>query len=303
MAVAIARRVDVEQAGTHRLLLDTLAHSAFPKRDNMSQKFPHAPTIPSDLGATASPNFSIQSDQTPGPQGSETSVKKRKTSKVKPHSDLKRSQSTPHIRGLAMAETPAISPTIDKRRNKLGYHRTSVACGRPQSSSLCSYDANDFAGHCRKRKIRCLLPIPEDPQGRCANCIRLKKECNFYPVTESSQHEVRASSASRKSTQTGPPSTSTPASPRTTGTSNQGSVDELRFPANQEFLPSSQAEGYVASQPNDGECAGSMIRYSLSNFKSSAICATRLRLLIPVSRAVERPRISTEPKSSFDLTV
>jgi len=130
MAVAIARRVDVEQAGTHQLLLDSLAHPAFTIRKNMSQRFPHAPSIPSDLGATASPDFSIQSDQTPGPPGSETTVKKRKASKVKPHPDLKRSQSTPHIRGLAMADTPAISPTIDKRRNKLGYHRTSVACGK-----------------------------------------------------------------------------------------------------------------------------------------------------------------------------
>jgi hypothetical protein len=38
-----------------------------------------------------------------------------------------------------------------------------------------------FLGHCRRRKIRCLL-APDDPQGRCSNCIRLKKECNFYPV-------------------------------------------------------------------------------------------------------------------------
>jgi hypothetical protein len=26
------------------------------------------------------------------------------------------------------------------------------------------------------------LPSPEDPLGRCANCIRLKRECSFYPV-------------------------------------------------------------------------------------------------------------------------
>ena len=32
--------------------------------------------------------------------------------------------------------------------------------------------------HCRRRKIRC---VP-DNQGRCANCVRLKKDCNFYPV-------------------------------------------------------------------------------------------------------------------------
>jgi len=36
-------------------------------------------------------------------------------------------------------------------------------------------------GHCRRRKIRC-LPAKDDDQGRCTNCIRLKKDCNFYPV-------------------------------------------------------------------------------------------------------------------------
>ncbi|KAL1960474.1 hypothetical protein VTO42DRAFT_7773 [Malbranchea cinnamomea] len=56
--------------------------------------------------------------------------------------------------------------TADKKRNKLGYHRTSVACV-----------------HCRRRKIRCLL-AHGDPQGRCENCIRLKKECHFYPVDQ-----------------------------------------------------------------------------------------------------------------------
>lgn len=38
-------------------------------------------------------------------------------------------------------------------------------------------------GHCRRRKIRCLL-AQDDPQGRCSNCIRLKKECNFFPVDQ-----------------------------------------------------------------------------------------------------------------------
>lgn len=54
----------------------------------------------------------------------------------------------------------------DKRRNKLGYHRTTIACG-----------------HCRKRKIRC-VPTLADVHGRCENCIRLKKECIFYPVDQ-----------------------------------------------------------------------------------------------------------------------
>ncbi|CUS13879.1 unnamed protein product [Tuber aestivum] len=64
--------------------------------------------------------------------------------------------------------TGGIPYSTDKRRNKLGYHRTSVACG-----------------HCRRRKIRCMAPSDSTSgcsAGRCSNCIRLKKDCNFYPV-------------------------------------------------------------------------------------------------------------------------
>lgn len=39
------------------------------------------------------------------------------------------------------------------------------------------------SGHCRRRKIRC-IPAPGDVQQRCSNCIRLKKECNFFPVDQ-----------------------------------------------------------------------------------------------------------------------
>ena len=55
-----------------------------------------------------------------------TTQRRRKTSK-NGVSSLKRSSSTPNVRGdagMSMA---------DKRRNKLGYHRTSVACGMPSS--------------------------------------------------------------------------------------------------------------------------------------------------------------------------
>ncbi|KAH7163131.1 hypothetical protein B0J13DRAFT_30465 [Dactylonectria estremocensis] len=54
----------------------------------------------------------------------------------------------------------------DKKKNKLGYHRTTVACG-----------------NCRRRKIRC-APGPIDAQNRCANCVRMKKDCIFYPVDQ-----------------------------------------------------------------------------------------------------------------------
>lgn len=59
-----------------------------------------------------------------------------------------------------------LGSAADKKRSRLGYHRTTVACG-----------------HCRRRKIRC-APDPSDNQNRCTNCIRLKKDCSYYPVDQ-----------------------------------------------------------------------------------------------------------------------
>ena len=53
-------------------------------------------------------------------------------------------------------------------------------------------------GHCRRRKIRC-VPSQNDVQGRCINCIRLKKECSFYPVDQQPPVETRQKSGSRSS--------------------------------------------------------------------------------------------------------
>lgn len=94
-------------------------------------------------------------------------------SKSSKESKSKRSMSTPNIRTSSNSDAAALALVNDKRRNKLGYHRTSVACG-----------------HCRRRKIRC-IPAPADPQNRCSNCIRLKKECNFYPVDQQPQPEPK----------------------------------------------------------------------------------------------------------------
>lgn len=55
-----------------------------------------------------------------------------------------------------------------------------------------------FLGHCRRRKIRC-IPAPADPQNRCSNCIRLKKECNFYPVDQQPQPEPKRRSSKTQS--------------------------------------------------------------------------------------------------------
>lgn len=48
-------------------------------------------------------------------------------------SKIKRSMSTPNVRGQATADAAALALSAEKRRNKLGYHRTSVACGEQTS--------------------------------------------------------------------------------------------------------------------------------------------------------------------------
>ena len=73
-------------------------------------------------------------------------------------------------------------------------------------------ELTSIAGHCRRRKIRC-IPAPADPQNRCSNCIRLKKECNFYPVDQQPQQEPsrrgsKARSGPDRASQSSSPSTS-----------------------------------------------------------------------------------------------
>ena len=81
---------------------------------NSSFSFPNPSSLPSQqiLPHTSVPLTAPMSSQ-----------RRRKTTK---HvvSTLKRSASTPNVRGGESAMSVA-----DKRRNKLGYHRTSVACG------------------------------------------------------------------------------------------------------------------------------------------------------------------------------
>ncbi|KAL9041590.1 MAG: hypothetical protein Q9214_004055 [Letrouitia sp. 1 TL-2023] len=120
--------------------------------------------------------------------------RRRRSSKGSMSSSLKRSASTPNVRGLSGVENGMT--LADKRRNKLGYHRTSIACA-----------------HCRRRKIRCLLAL-DDPHNRCSNCIRLKKECNFLPVGEQPHMDRRPRTGSKAgSGEASASSSSSPAMP------------------------------------------------------------------------------------------
>lgn len=66
--------------------------------------------------------------------------------------------------------------------------------------------------HCRRRKIRCLL-AEGDSQERCQNCIRLKKECVFYPVDQQQALDTRSQSGTKSGAGSVPSSAVSPSPP------------------------------------------------------------------------------------------
>ncbi|KAF1941951.1 hypothetical protein EJ02DRAFT_185427 [Clathrospora elynae] len=170
-----------------------------------------------DITSTPSPTERLASIQATLPgrepitQSHYHSSKKRRPSKSKVPPELRKSSSTPHMRHLALVTSGELSPTSNKPRNKLGYHRTSVACG-----------------HCRRRKIRCLL-APDDSSGRCANCIRLKKDCNFYPV-EHNPDMPQSQAVSSSSSSVVQPRTPTTTSPHHPPPTSDETLGEFRTP-------------------------------------------------------------------------
>ena len=66
--------------------------------------------------------------------------------------------------------------------------------------------------HCRRRKIRCLV-AEGDPQDRCQNCIRLKKECVFYPVDQQQMLDTRSQSSAKSGAASVPSSAVSPSPP------------------------------------------------------------------------------------------
>ncbi|KAI5926105.1 hypothetical protein F4810DRAFT_577277 [Camillea tinctor] len=114
---------------------------------------------------------------------------------------LPHSSDAPHSSYISSFPTPTPSSMEDtndtasksagnggeKKRNRLGYHRASIACS-----------------HCRKRKIRCIVPNKRDMQGQCKSCQNLKKDCTYENVDQRSssvpgqnQGSVRSSSRTR----------------------------------------------------------------------------------------------------------
>ncbi|KAK4186139.1 hypothetical protein QBC35DRAFT_282586 [Podospora australis] len=215
----------------------------------MTYQYPPPPQDGADMDESPSgyyPNYSLQPhnpsgiDMRSGPD-SGMPIRERSESTMK----LKRSISTPVVGPTSShgqvpqppphSTAPGQDPLGEKRRNKLGYHRTSVACG-----------------HCRKRKIRC-IPSPNDTSGRCANCIRLKKDCSFFPVDQQPPQDTRQKSASRSSV--GPKITSASSSPAMqTGMPSdmhgQHAYPHLTMPSVQNMPPPMKPSGSESYPPD-----------------------------------------------------
>jgi hypothetical protein len=230
MAIGVERRAKkVNTRLDHALLLqpvsNAMAFDPLAQPTGTSFPVPETPTLQSSEGDTEYNTAS--SGQAVEPTSQRQGGKKRRPSKDKSSSALRRSSSTPHMRNLALGTAGDLSPTGDKRRNKLGYHRTSVACGKPCVTPACGALA-DFTetGHCRRRKIRCLV-ANDETTGRCANCIRLKKECNFYPVDQNPEPPRQGAG---KDSVAGPSGSSATSSPRHPPSASGDRTEDFRPP-------------------------------------------------------------------------
>lgn len=107
--------------------------------DIMSYQYPPPPQNGADMDMAPSgymSNYSVpppSSSMEVRPQEPSMSLKDRRES-ISKMMRLKRSLSTPNVRPAQTPPDHAAALAADKRRNKLGYHRTSVACGKHRTT-------------------------------------------------------------------------------------------------------------------------------------------------------------------------
>ncbi|EXJ80313.1 hypothetical protein A1O1_08455 [Capronia coronata CBS 617.96] len=156
-----------------------------------------------------------------------------------------RVDSSPNFRDMGSEGSPLSA--AEKRRNKLGYHRTAVACG-----------------HCRRRKIRC-MPAFDDPVGRCQNCIRLKKDCHFFPVDQQTPGSGRRVRSGTKSTEGGLNEAETPVPSSSPGgvlrSASFEHFDQMDGPLGTPPL-SRNSPGYTGFHLGPGSVSGSGFDYT-----------------------------------------
>lgn len=160
-----------------------------------------------------------------------------KSKRLKPAASgrqLIKSLSTPQLRG------PSTMSDSDKNRNRLGYQRTTIACGecnqpswpyslthaiRPVRGKASAPLLTLVPAHCRRRKIRCVVS-EDEPQQKCVNCIRLKRECVFYPVDQQTALDAQSESSSRTSKVRSTASSRVSTSPTQSSTRTLGGFDQ-----------------------------------------------------------------------------
>lgn len=142
----------------------------------MSYDPSHRTTLPSFTGTTSdavSPALGTTNptranvSSAPEPTLASTpNNKKRRSSKKKNNKQLSRSASTPQMRDEVMSDSD-----IEKKRNKLGYQRISIACGKLTSCrAIC--DMSSYAGRGRRLTFEVLtsassLSAAQDTMPRC----------------------------------------------------------------------------------------------------------------------------------------
>ena len=141
MAVSTERRTKKTAARSQHALRLQPVHNAMPF--NLPSRSPGLGALTTDTASSPSPTDRLNSNelalatQEPITQGVPLPPsKKRRSSKTAVPSELRRSSSTPHMRHLALGASGELSPNSNKPRNKLGYHRTSVACGKRATLSF-----------------------------------------------------------------------------------------------------------------------------------------------------------------------
>lgn len=98
-----------------------------PPPNGAEMDMPHSGYMP-NYSVPPPPSSTIDIRHPPDTTGS---LKDRKDSYSQASMKLKRSLSTPNVRPQgASTDHPPLGLAGEKRRNKLGYHRTSVACGK-----------------------------------------------------------------------------------------------------------------------------------------------------------------------------
>lgn len=119
---------------------------------------------------------------------------------------------------------------------------------------VCSYLPFLLTVHCRRRKIRCLVAA-DDAQGRCENCIRLRKECHFFPVDQQPPVEKRSRPGSKMENQSTDPSTTSSSPPAMAATSVTDQGEQRFYP----YAPMPMNSGQDMSAFNPGAFAGTPV--------------------------------------------